>query len=117
MRLSLINTIELFRQDLASVQMKSYASVRSYMNQLNTFKNYLNDMGIQFVSVVSKQILEDYIYQFSLEHEPASTNLAIASLKSYYRYLNEKFEVNDITSTLKVKIHIKKNTILMSNRS
>lgn len=103
MKLSLINTIELFRQDLTSVQMKSYASVRSYMNQLNTFKNYLNDMGIQFVSGVSKQILEDYIYHFSLEHEPASTNQAIASLKSYYRYLNEQFEVNDITSTLKVK--------------
>ena len=103
MKLKLSNAVDLYHQELSSVQMKSNASIESYMRQLNAFINYLKDNNVEIVNDITKDAVDDYLYRYSMNHEPASTNQAIATLKSFYRYLNSSFNMDDICSNLTVK--------------
>ena len=84
MKLKLSNAVDLYHQELSSVQMKSNASIESYMRQLNAFINYLKDNNIEIVNNITKDAVDDYLYRYSMRHEPASTNQAIATFCLLY---------------------------------
>ena len=110
MKLKLTNALELYHQEISSVQMKSNASVESYMSQLTAFAHYCASLNIEFVNQITIETVEEYLYDYDTNHEPASTNQCIATLKSFYRFLNASFNLANVCERLHVKTNPAKPT-------
>jgi len=87
--------------DYLSVEKRySINTIKSYKRDLSDFYNYLKS---QHVEIVDELIIKDYLaYLYTNNKSKKTVARRISSIKSYYKYLNKKFNINcDFLKTIK----------------
>lgn len=76
-----------YQYNLLMVEHKSSRTIHSYINDLQHYIRYLNDLGIHDVQSIRECDINDYLIELREDFTPATVNRRLASIRSFHRFL------------------------------
>ena len=87
-----MNRLDDFYTYLQSEKRYSYNTVKAYKRDLTFFNNYLKSEQIE---EIDDQVIKNYLaYLYTNSARKKTIARKISSIKSYFKFLNKKFNVN-----------------------
>lgn len=84
---------------------KADRTVVNYLHSVSNYLKYIESLEIKSVEDIRIKHIQEYLNQISLKYSNNSTNIHLAGIRSFHRFLNEKYDLNDpsILATVKKK--------------
>lgn len=79
-----------YQYNLLMVEHKSSRTIHSYINDLQHYILYLNDLGIHDVQSIRECDINDYLIELREDFTPATVNRRLASIRSFHRFLAQR---------------------------
>lgn len=79
-----------YQYNLLMVEHKSSRTIHSYINDLQLYILYLNDLGIHDVQSIRECDINDYLIELREDFTPATVNRRLASIRSFHRFLAQR---------------------------
>lgn len=79
-----------YQYNLLMVEHKSSRTIHSYINDLQLYILYLNDLGIHDVQSIRECDINDYLIELREDFMPATVNRRLASIRSFHRFLAQR---------------------------
>lgn len=98
--------LNMYLFDISINQQLSKATYETYKNQLKKYFLYLDELEINDLSKINKEIIIDYIEELNKDLKPASVANALSVIRNFHSFISYNNE-SIINPTLKIKI--KKN--------
>ena len=87
---------------LSTAEGRASNTIKSYTRDLNKYKSFLNENGIDDVKKIKDITIDDFINELNNSYSSASINRIKTSIRNFHRFLNFKYDLKDPTINLKV---------------
>lgn len=87
---------------LSTAEGRASNTIKSYTRDLNKYKSFLNENGIDDVEKIKDITIDDFINELNNSYSSASINRIKTSIRNFHRFLNFKYDLKDPTINLKV---------------
>ena len=91
-------------------------TVNKYKSNLLAYNNYLNDHNYFSIDDLTHEIIIEYLVSIRSNMKQSSINNISSSIKSFHKYLNFKYDINDITTNINVK-GVLSNVLVVANKN
>ncbi|MBQ6335201.1 MAG: tyrosine recombinase [Erysipelotrichaceae bacterium] len=95
------NAIKEYVISLSTSEGKAENTVESYQRDLNKYRAFLNEEGIEDISDISEDIVLSFIDEINDEYAPKTINRMKTSIRNFHRFLNFKYEIKDPSLNIK----------------
>ena len=100
--MTLDNAINDYVISIATTEGKADNTVKSYNRDLNKYREFLLDKGIDRVEKVTDRDIDKFVEYLNKNYASASINRMKTTVRNFHRYLNFKYDYNDPTLNLSV---------------
>ena len=99
-KMEINKAIKDYLNHIAITEHKSAKTIVSYTHDLNLFKEYLIKQDISQIADIEPELVENFFTNLNKRYASTSLNRIKACIRSFFSYLDRRFDLNDPTHNL-----------------
>ncbi len=84
---------------------KSISTIKNYSRNINDYIKYLECRKLYEVNHITYNDIIEYVDSIKSKYEQNTVNNKISAIRSFHRFINQKYDIDDVSCNVSVKNH------------